>query len=266
MKRLLVLCAAILLLLAACTQAPAEPATTLVPTEVSSEATVTTTEPVTVTPDEVQFTVTQHQLFPPKQAFDAGFEAFYNEFTAAVRGKDMNFIDGILDDGVMSSFGGDPGKEYFYEHWKGIEQHYGKSLWDELEAIIALGGVYYQAEEYSPGFGECFVAPYTFTDFRNTGLDSFEHHAIIAKDVPIYENASTGSKIIGTLDYSILEYHYNESDMLWEKSPEDFVSIKTLSGAAGYVQWKYFRSPIDYRLCIEQKDGKWKLLWLIAGD
>jgi len=24
--------------------------------------------------------------------------------------------------------------------------------------------------------------------------------------------------------------------------------------------------PIDYRLCIEQRDGAWKLLWLIAGD
>ena len=231
-----------------------------------------TAELITAIPGKTQFTVTKHQLIPPKQVFDAEFEAFYKEFTAAVRRKDMQFIDSILDEGIMSSFGGELTKEYFYEFWEHRDQRkvvYKKDLWDELEAIIALGGVYYQAGEFrQSNRGKCFAAPYLFTEFDSTLFDGYSHgyEAVIDKGVRVYAEKSINSKEIDTVDYNILEYHYDSSEQLWELGPDDFISVTTLSGAAGYIQWKYLRSPIDFRLCIEQKDGEWELLWLIAGD
>ena len=239
MKQLLILCAALLLILSACGQAPAEPDPTTIPTTIEASQ-------------------------APAQPEDVSFEAFYEEFVIAVRNQDMQFIDGILDDGVMSSFGGEPTKAFFHEHWEIEETHNGRELWAVLEETIALGGVHYEAGEYFPDQhqGECFVAPYILEEFRKTGLDAFEHLAVIEADVPVYEEESAASKVTGTLDYGYVAFH---SDF-WGIGPEEFVSVTALSGTAGYVQWKHLRSPIDYRLCFEKKDSGWKLLWLIAGD
>jgi len=233
MKRLLFLCVALLLLLAACgkkTDAPAEPP---------------------LLPGFTQFIVTEHRLPPPEQSFDAGFEAFYEDFTAAVYVRDMEFIDSILDDEVMTSFGGDPGKEYFHEFWSGYD------IWTVLEQIAALGGVHDPANK-------SFTAPYTFVDFQETGLDVYGHFIVIGEGVRVFETASIVSKVIDTLDHTIVEFRY--SSEFWEKHPNDFVSVTTLSGEVGYIQKKYLRAPIDYRLCIEQKDGGWRMVSLTAGD
>ena len=262
------LLAASLLLLTACAQAPDAPVTSTatttalesaasIPTETSAPAASAPLPPV------VQFTETEHRLLPPEQTFDAEFEAFYKEFTKAVRSKDMVFLDGILDGEVKSSFGGDPGKEYFHEHWAQNEQ----AMWAELENIIALGGTYYQEGEYAAEFGKCFVAPYIYTDFKKTGLDPFGHFVAIDKNVPVYEDCCD-PPVIDTLDYSVVKFHGDNlyDDAFWTKGPDDAVGIMTLSGEIGHTRKKYLRSPNDYRLCIEQKDDEWKLLWLIAGD
>ena len=249
------LLAAILLLLTACTQAP-DTQTTAETTAFEIDAPATSSP----APQEVLFTVTEHQLPPPEQAFDADFEAFYKAFTKAVQNNDMAFINSILDDEVMSSFGGDLGKGFFHEHWAQKEQ----ALWDELEKIIALGGVYYQAGEYTPELGKCYAAPYVYTNFDGEKFDVYEHFIIAGADVPVYNEASAASSTIDTLNYNIMKFH--NSPAFREKGPDDFVRIETQAGTTGYIQKKHLRSPIGYRLCIEQKGGEWKLLWLIAGD
>ncbi|MCL2301336.1 MAG: hypothetical protein FWC27_14430 [Firmicutes bacterium] len=244
MKKLFILCMA-MLLLAACGQTKDTPATSPQPEESTSLPTsiAASEEPATATPAYTQFTETEYQLFPPEQEFDAAFEAFYEDFKAAVHGKDMRFIDGILDDGVISSLGGEPGTQYFHDQW----DHY---MWAELEKIVALGGVYDPAEK-------SFTAPYIYTEFQKTGLDPYEHYVLIEENVPVYED-SCDPPILDMLDYSVVKFHGGELG--------DTVGITTLSGAVGHTRMKYLRSPIDYRLCIAQKDGGWKLLWLIAGD
>jgi len=140
----------LLLILSACAQTPSEP----------------TTLPATVeTPTKTStVTTTTEETYPPPQ----DFEAFYEDFKAAVRNRDMQFIDSILDAEIESSFGGDPGKEYFHEYWDGEKMYSGRDLWAVLEEIIALGGVHYGPGEYFPDIGECFVAPYTFIEARDS--------------------------------------------------------------------------------------------------
>jgi len=178
MKQLTILSLALLLLLSACAGTPDEstPATALPP-----PAATTISAPPTTTE-------------PPTQFADAEFDAFYSDFTEAVRNRDIQFIDSILDDEITSSFGGDLGKVYFHEHWKIEKEYYSRDLWAVLDEILAMGGVFYEAGEYNREIdGKCFVAPYIFVD-NETEFDG------------------------------------------------------------------------SYRLCNEQKNGDWKLIFLVAGD
>jgi len=168
MKQALILCITLLLILSACGQAsnaPATSPTTDEPTTISSSLTVAAETP------------TSEALSPPAQAF----EAFYEDFKAAVSNRDMQFIDSILDDETSSSFGGDPGKEYFHEHWDNEKKYHGRDLWAVLDEIIALGGVHYQPGEYVPILGECFVAPYTFTGSNIESFDPGDYRLCLAR-------------------------------------------------------------------------------------
>jgi len=223
-----------------------------------------------VPPSETLFTVTELQLFPPEQVFDADFEAFYKEFVAAVHNRDIQFIDSILDEMVHSSFGGEPGKAFFHEFWEAQSNYFERDLWTVLEEIIALGGVFYQENELFSGHGKRFVAPFTFALFdlsdlqEKNGMDAFNSFVVIDRHVNVYREKSIESEVIDVLNYNILEFHNNME--FWSKGSDDFVGVMALSGEVGYIQVKHIRSPVDYRFAIEWKDDGWKLIFLTAGD
>jgi len=200
----------------------------------------------------------EKQLLPPAQEInDAEFEQAYKKFIEAVHNKDLNTLDGFLDNKIMTSFGGDAGKPYFYEYWNLGDNPEKSELWAELEKIIKLGGVYEKDEKR-------FTAPYIFKNFPDE-LDAFEYFVIIDEDVKIYEKDSTDSTIVGELDYNIVKFENN--DEFWEMNGEGFIKITAFSGKEGYIQKKYIRSPIDYRFSlVREKAGEWKLAFLVAGD
>jgi len=134
MKKLFVLCIGLVLVLSACGQKADAPAS---PTTLDAQ---------------------EETLLLP----GAEFEAFYQEFKAAISNKDMQFIDSILDDETSSGFGGGTGKEYFHECWAFEEGQQGQDLWTVLEELNAKGGVHYPPDVYYAEAGECFVAPYGF--------------------------------------------------------------------------------------------------------
>lgn len=214
--------------------------------------------------DEIHFIVTGYQLFPPEeQILDDDFSMVYEKFTDAVYHKDLSAIDSFLYEYIELSFGGEIGKQDFYEIWDLHNAPEQSELWAELESIIGLGGVYYKETD-------CFVAPYTFTNFE---LDAYGYFVIIGKDVKVYEEENTGSRIIDYLSYNIIETNVCDNEYMdlsrefWDKTGQDFVKIKTLSETEGYIQKQYIRSPIDYRFGISRDDsGEWKLIFMLAGD
>jgi hypothetical protein len=256
------------LLLSACEAAqPSDPQPLPLPTAVAPSATPasTPTQNIEITAAEstpmpkassVVFVVMTEQLLPPaKPVGDAEFEEVYSAFADAVQDRDLSALDGFLDEGTMSSFGGDMGKAAFYEQWGLDNNPKDSELWAEIEAILALGGVY-------DGEGRSFTAPYVFANFP---LDGFEYHAIVGNNVAVYETESVQSREMDSISYNLLKN--GALDAFWDQSDEDFVRIRTLTGAEGYVQKKFIRSPTDYRFELSRKEGgEWKLLYMLAGD
>ena len=51
----------------------------------------------------------------------------------------------------------------------------------------------------------------------------------------------------------------------WEENAE-YLRVSKPKGPTGYVRSDQLRSLIDYRLLAQQRDGKWQITVLVAGD
>ncbi|MBN7772847.1 SH3 domain-containing protein [Clostridium aminobutyricum] len=202
---------------------------------------------------------TENQLSPQQeQAYDADFDKAYKEFVDAVHKKDLPALDRFLDDNILTSYGGERGKDYFYKYWNLNTNPAQSELWAELEKIISLGGSYSKEDR-------TFTAPYTYSSFPDE-FDAFENFVVISQKVNVYGKKDLESKVIAYLNYNIIKVDATESDY-WNKSDQDLIKIEMPSGKKGYVQKQFIRSPIDYRLSIIYKNNdEWKLTFMVAGD
>jgi hypothetical protein len=44
------------------------------------------------------------------------------------------------------------------------------------------------------------------------------------------------------------------------------VRVKLAGGQQGYIASAYVRSPLDYRIVFEKRQGRWLITTLVAGD
>lgn len=45
-----------------------------------------------------------------------------------------------------------------------------------------------------------------------------------------------------------------------------WVHIKLAAGRTGFVDRRFLRSPVDYRVNFAKLDGRWQLVFFLAGD
>jgi hypothetical protein len=224
-----------------------------------SEPSDTGREEVPEEQEEPDFIAIEYQLLPPQeQNYEAEFEKDFNKFKEAIYNKDLLALDGFLDEAIRVSFGGQSGKPDFYAEWELDQDPDQSGLWIELEKIIRLGGIY-------DAKTKIFIAPYVYADFPDE-FDSFEHFAIIDKEVKAYETEDIGAGIIDELNYNIIKLNTFDSTF-WQKTDYDFIKIETPSGRIGFIQKQFIRSPTGYRLSLKCNDnGEWKMTFLVAGD
>lgn len=51
-----------------------------------------------------------------------------------------------------------------------------------------------------------------------------------------------------------------------DQAPEAWTPVIAPDGRAGYISSQHVRSPIDYRAFFTKKDGRWRMVMLLAGD
>ncbi len=200
------------------------------------------------------------KLYPVDEAPEnPEFEAFRKELTAAARSKDVDFIRRHTDESIRYTFGVNEGLHGFFRQWELDKTPEESPFWAELLKVLELGGTFRNEEKTS------FVAPYVFSEFPED-IDPFQHAAVVDKDVKVYAEPSTQAEVLGTLTYSIvriLERHFESEQAqrpVWMK-------VETFSGNSGYVPAEKVRSPIDYRgSWVKTDDGKWKMVFFVAGD
>lgn len=190
-------------------------------------------------------------------AKDASFLVFRSKLIAAAERRDIRYVISILDPKVELSYGGHVGTKGFRELWKKEAD-----FWEEFLPVIKNGGRFsYEGR----GRNAIFSAPYVFTDFPED-LDAFEYFAIFGSDVNLRRSPSTEAEIVARLSYNVVKLDEEPGPLKDGEGRPEWFRVKTLGGQTGYVNRKYFRSPIDYRAGFQKKKGVWKMIYFIAGD
>jgi hypothetical protein len=158
-------------------------------------------------------------------------------------------VASVLSKDATLSFGGDSGVEDFSRMWTPSAPE--SRLWEVLAGVLALGGTF--------GPDGTFTAPYIFSRWPQH-TEAYTHMAAIGTGVRVRSAPSTGAQVIEALDYSIVEIvDTPDSESKW-------VQIKLAAGRTGFVDRRFLRSPVDYRVNFAKLDGRWQLVFFLAGD
>lgn len=217
----------------------------------------------------------QAKLYPKNEVYkDSSLTEFVCRLQYAIFKKDKSYLLSVVDKDIKNSFGGDDGIEEFKQMWDLDNPNSG--IWLLLSKLISLGGNFHAHEEGSISHDQ-FEFPYVFgLDLPNESLDYFTIMAITGTQVNVREKPDLRSKVLGQLSYDLVTVDYEKSappfnekkvEHLTYIGDKEWYFITTLDKKlSGYVYWDYAWSPLDYRMILLKKNGKWKITCLIAGD
>ncbi len=171
------------------------------------------------------------------------FPAFRAQMLQAIETRDAQFFRERTE-GAKLSFGLDTSLDEMYRL-----QDPDDPFWLTLERITSLGG------SYKPEH-EMVYYPYVYIDFPEE-LDGFGHLAVAGENVNVRSAPGLAGRVVGTASYEVVKrLDYGE----------EWVKVESKNGLAGYIHRDFLYSPIDYRMGLKQKDGRWKVVFFVAGD
>jgi Bacterial SH3 domain len=189
------------------------------------------------------------KLLPADEAArDPEFFSFRAQLQAAVARHDTEAVLAAVDPNIRTSFGSGGGMEEFRKTWKLPAAD--SPLWDELGTVLAFGGAFRE--------GGHFAAPYVYGRWPEP-FDSFEHVAVLGKNVRVRSEPGTKGKILTALSFDVVKLAAPATDSEWTR-------IKLRDGRTGYISSRYVRSPVDYRALFNKIDGRWRMTAFVAGD
>jgi hypothetical protein len=177
------------------------------------------------------------------------FFSFRASLLQVIARRDAAALLGIVDPDIKNGFGDDNGKTAFERQWQPSTPD--SPLWETLAAVLALGGRRSGADG--------FIAPYVFAAWPD-GVDGFEHVAVIGDRVHVRRSASADAAEVAVVSFAVLKRGRDD------QAPEAWTPVIAPDGQAGYISSQYVRSPIDYRAFFTRKDGRWRMVMLLAGD
>ncbi len=203
------------------------------------------------------------QFIPVNQAsLNPYFASFLEEMFTAIDHRDSKFLLQHVDENIQMSYGTKQGKEAFIESWNLAGNPQDSRIWQQLDAILTLGGIFTNRNLNS------FTAPYTFFIRLE---DPYRQLIATGTEVRIRSQPGLNGEVLGSLNHEIVDLVPLEADEqrimetmgnethAWEK-------IKTSNGTIGYVYGKYLRSPTDFRTNFEYQNGTWMMRYFISGD
>lgn len=182
---------------------------------------------------------------------DPDFLAFRTQLQDIVAKKDTAALQVLLDPDIRASFGSDHGIEAFKALWNLPDP--GTELWKELGAVLALGGTFSTPTE--------FTAPYTFSAWPNE-FDAFEYVAVTGSNVRIRTEPRANAPVVATVSYSILQV---DDEAGFDAKQKEWTGVK-FEGKKSYISSQFLRSPIDYRARFSKSNGRWRMVFFLAGD
>ena len=169
---------------------------------------------------------------------------------AAVRRRDSRFLVRTLAADV-EDLGGSHGPRDFVARWH--PERRGSEVWQVLETVLTHGGSYTHDEKRR----WVFWAPYTYSSFPEE-LDGYSWVTALSGSVPVRSAPNRRARLMGHLSYDIVPTSGPTRRGYWR--------IQMPGGRWGFVSRRSVRSPIDYRAGFCFSQGRWRLVFLDAGD
>ena len=194
------------------------------------------------------------KLFPRDDANES-FRQFRSEALRALARRDTAYLYGMLAPEIKNSFGGDDGIAGFRRVWKMDEPN--SDVWTALIRVLTLGG-------QQPTDSQ-FTAPYVYA-FWPDSMDAFEHVAVIGDSVRVHASPAD-SRILGGALHSILKAKE------WSGMPPSGVAADTTwarvmlpNADSGWIRGASVYSPVSWRAMFVRRDGRWLMIFFVAGD
>ena len=175
-----------------------------------------------------------------------GAEEFREKLAEAVMARDSGAFVALAAEDIKLDFGGGTGraelkKRLTSKTWM---------LWDELDDLLELGCA-------ANGQGGLTI-PWYFEQHIDK-VDQTSGMLVVGEKVPLLPAPDPKSKPIEAISWDVVT--------LTALKPDDpFQQVTTLAGTKGYIATDKLRSLLDYRLLASQRNGKWSIISLVAGD
>ena len=218
-------------------------------------ATGNETAPVDAPPAVMARVIAEPRIPPIDTCRKTGsFPEFRKRFETAVAERDFALLEPLIDYDLETDFGGGGGMKTFADHWRGTSWKTSK-LWDELDAIIALGCGGNQGGGY-------YAMPRMFVvDVGN--VDLFAARVALGEAVPLRAKPAENADIIALLDWALVTATPPPDNA---RGTPRWTEVTAADGTKGFVKSDQLRSPIDYRAVFQPRKGGWKMTAFIAGD
>jgi len=202
------------------------------------------------------------KLYPVDEApRDTAFFVFRERLLDAVNRRDIFPVMEAVDEQVKVGFSSENGLPAFITAWNltSEEKIPGSGLWEVLEKVLRGGGVFQERDSR-------FVAPYVFATWPDA-FDAVTHAAVAGAGVRLREAPNLTSRILTVVSNDVVLF-LGKTEATETIGGETFpwVHVKTLSGTEGYVWGRFVEQPTGYRAVFEKRNGRWKMVSLLAGD
>jgi hypothetical protein len=189
-------------------------------------------------------------------ARDPSFLTFRGRLLEALAARDTAAVLGAFAPDARLSFGDAPGGPAGVRAvWLSTPRYDGLALWPTLARAVAMGSV-----RSAEGM---LTAPYTF-DGLPPDVDAFTHGVVVGENVTVRAAPSSSAEALTRLTYAVVpvvEWGYRDdaAARLWHR-------VRLADGREGYVAGEYLWSPIGFRAGFEKRDGRWQIVFFLAGD
>lgn len=185
------------------------------------------------------------------------WQSYKEKLLSALEARDRKSVLSAIDAKVDNGPDQKSGLEEFQRRWSMDDDK--SPLWRELAKAVGLGGAYVKSER-----GESrFCAPYVAAKWP-TDHDPFRFGAIVAEDVLVKTEPSSGARTMARLSHELVPVEDWEVADVTAGFPQKWTKIR-IRDAIGFVPEEQIRSPIEHMACFARRSGPWRLVSFTAG-
>lgn len=182
------------------------------------------------------------------------FARFRDALLRAIEQRDTSALLAAVAPDIHNTFGDDNGRDAFRRIWD-IDRP-DSEVWTTLSRVLRNGGAFRVVSGDT-----LFMAPYVYAAWPG-GHEAFRHVATLTDRALAREAPDSAGRVIGVLPHRIVSLGWPPSS----ERTEAWTEIELADGRRAWIASDDVYSPVGYRAIFAQRDGRWLMTVLIAGD